>query len=519
VLKQSMSEPDLRSIDDLPLSGRTTNALKRAGLTTIADVMLRDESQLSAVYGLGEGGLRELAAVLEQQGLALPPVGRAGPQEAAPWVADPPSDPSAEERKQTTGAPRSRAGTSLVYVGLSRRTYHCLRRDGMATLEDVAARDRLALLSIPDFGEKGLAEIQAALRRHGLKLQTASGLAGRGSCGPGAINGGPIPIPHSASRWGQDAEAADQPPRSDRAAEMYSLLEHGHSVADVAARFGVSRQRVHQLVAASGGDVGVARRAGAARQHSEALALAGPILERYRDGEEPREIGHALGIAASSVQDVIRREATPDDRVRRRASKAARLPSQRRYSDAQLTDAVAEVAEHLGGRTPTSNEYAEYAQERGLPSLPTVANRFGGWNGATERAGLESKSKRPYKRKWTEEACWLALRRLADELGEVPSVTQYELLASASDELPSLGTVRNRLGRWSEVAPRLVDRPNSDTILRRAGVPEGVTGASRDEAVWLAHLAGDISERELAELLDRAMFRWHDSYGEPPDAR
>ena len=53
-------------------------------------------------------------------------------------------------------------------------------------------------------------------------------------------------------------------------------------------------------------------------------------------------------------------------------------------------------------------------------------------------------------------ACWDALRRAVDELGEVPSVLAYERYAAARDDIPSSATVRNRLGRWSALTARLV---------------------------------------------------------------
>jgi len=47
------------------------------------------------------------------------------------------------------------------------------------------------------------------------------------------------------------------------------------------------------------------------------------------------------------------------------------------------------------------------------------------------------------------------LRRVVDELGEIPSVLAYERLAAGRSDLPSSATLRNRLGRWSFIAARL----------------------------------------------------------------
>lgn len=91
------------------------------------------------------------------------------------------------------------------------------------------------------------------------------------------------------------------------------------------------------------------------------------------------------------------------------------------------------------------------------PSLPTVLNRMGGWSNAVTAAGLLPAARRApaRQRRWTEDACWDALRRVVDELAEIPSVLAYERVAAGRSDLPSAATIRNRLGRWSSLAARL----------------------------------------------------------------
>jgi len=92
-----------------------------------------------------------------------------------------------------------------------------------------------------------------------------------------------------------------------------------------------------------------------------------------------------------------------------------------------------------------------------LPSLPTVLNRMGGWTRAVRAAGLTPivPTGTARRRRWTEGACWAALRRVADELGEIPTVLAYERHAAGRHDLPSSATVRNRLGRWSAITAQL----------------------------------------------------------------
>jgi hypothetical protein len=118
---------------------------------------------------------------------------------------------------------------------------------------------------------------------------------------------------------------------------------------------------------------------------------------------------------------------------------------------------------------------------------------------------------------WSADACWRALRHLTDELGAPPTAAQYELLASNNDDLPSLPTVRNRLGRWSEVVARLIEG-DSHPILSRIGVFGDTAEPERTAAIWLAHLADEIDESELARLARDGLFRWDASFGDPPAA-
>jgi hypothetical protein len=55
-------------------------------------------------------------------------------------------------------------------------------------------------------------------------------------------------------------------------------------------------------------------------------------------------------------------------------------------------------------------------------------------------------------RHWTYDATLAALVRCAEENGgRLPSSTKYKVIGSERDDMPSFPTVRNRIGRWSQV--------------------------------------------------------------------
>ena len=59
---------ELRSIpiQELELSTHTVNSLLSAGITTAADIVLRSESELKAIHGIGERAMLEIKKSRDQ---------------------------------------------------------------------------------------------------------------------------------------------------------------------------------------------------------------------------------------------------------------------------------------------------------------------------------------------------------------------------------------------------------------------------------------------------------------------
>ena len=240
-----------------------------------------------------------------------------------------------------------------------------------------------------------------------------------------------------------------------RVLQMAALREQGWSLDEIAARYQVSRERVRQILRAHGGpqpqDIAEARRRRAERLAEERVD---ELLARWRAGEAAADAAARLGLQTAACRTTIERFATDVDRAARRASLAGARAAPT-YSDRDITLALRSAAAHLG-RVPSAKEYAAIARRERLPSLATVLNRMGGWSRALASAGLRAAAPaRERSRRWTEDACWEALLRVAYELGEIPSVLAYERFAAGRSDLPSSATIRNRLGRWSSLATRI----------------------------------------------------------------
>jgi hypothetical protein len=258
------------------------------------------------------------------------------------------------------------------------------------------------------------------------------------------------------------ARDSDSPPVAgslQRAQEMALLREAGWSLDEIALRFGVSRERVRQILRAHGGPdsrhVADARRR---RAEQQAQAHIEELLELWRTGADPRTVASVLDLRPHACRSAIARCATEVDRIARKASLASARVVVKTYSDGDIAAALRSMAADLG-RVPSAKEYEALARAHGCPSLATVLQRMGGWTNAVRAAGLTPASPprrtRRRSRRWTPEACWTALRRVVAELEQIPTVATYDRHAADRPDLPSSATLRNRLGRWSTITTQL----------------------------------------------------------------
>ena len=72
-------------------------------------------------------------------------------------------NPAVIKQKETA----RKLAMSTAEIGLSVRTTNCLDEQGITTVEDLLQGRRADLLAIPNFGEKTLEEVYAALEKLG----------------------------------------------------------------------------------------------------------------------------------------------------------------------------------------------------------------------------------------------------------------------------------------------------------------------------------------------------------------
>jgi Homing endonuclease associated repeat/Sigma-70, region 4 len=247
---------------------------------------------------------------------------------------------------------------------------------------------------------------------------------------------------------------------SARDREMFQLRASGWTLRQIGERYGISRQRVDEIVRERGGpelpEVLAARRAREAEIISE---HSREIRRWWRAGLPIGVIARRLGLPTARVHRTIGQVLAPIDRAHRNRAIVTRTRTPR-YAEEELIAGVQAVAEQIG-RTPTQDEYRAVAQELRLASIITLGKRFGGWQSCVVAAGLTPLPRgrrHGSRRTWDRESCWRALEAVADQLGDPPRFQSYVLLSTGRPDLPSGPTVRNQLGRWIDIVIELAAR-------------------------------------------------------------
>lgn len=133
----------------------------------------------------------------------------------------------------------------------------------------------------------------------------------------------------------------------------------------------------------------------------------------------------------------------------------------RYLSDEVLCEQLRRLAKELG-HTPLRKELD--ARRGEYPCSQTYYDRFGSWREALDRAGLVEEYH--YRRDMSDEDLLEMLRRLAAELGRVPTVRDLEKY----DWVASHSTFCHRFGRWSNALKA--------AGLSRKKKPKPLTGAA-----------------------------------------
>ena len=200
-----------------------------------------------------------------------------------------------------------------------------------------------------------------------------------------------------------------------RKLQMIALRVEGMTFAQIGKHFGVTRERVRQVIGSEGKE--------AAR------------VKRQSKGQSAKVLQVELRKREAKARSDERREAQQIE-GRRESIKALQL-----------------AATYAHPLTGSAYDNLVTIGEVSGPSRQTIANRFGSWVDACEAAGVEcGRTLRiDYTRRWTPSEMLAYLRICRDEIGRAPTVREYEIWARTHDGAPSEGTIRKQFGTWRDV--------------------------------------------------------------------
>ena len=249
---------------------------------------------------------------------------------------------------------------------------------------------------------------------------------------------------------------------------MYALYMTGLTYQQVGEMYGVTRQRVQQLFERRGFRRRTPDQTRAVRRlqpHAAARAI-----EMFQETKDVRAVASQLRAPIKYVDEVLR------------AAGLVPLPRKPprphpRFTEEEMCAFLREASRAIGG-VMTVGDYDAVARTRlaadggPWPTHQAHQLRFGSWRAALAAASLRANPSSAICGRFlfTRAHCIQAIREVADSLGHDPTAREYEIAAQRSTgTLPSLSTIRIRLGCWTE-ALRLAgaDRARSQRESARA---------------------------------------------------
>ncbi len=257
--------------------------------------------------------------------------------------------------------------------------------------------------------------------------------------------------------------------------DVIALARSGLTLDEIGAEVGVTRERVRQILRDRAPDVAADRKVLAAkrrkhlaarRRHTEAADRlhrisgelqakgidAGDVLENLQRTRIPTVTGDKFGVTKETVIALYNASGFDFPIVERRVAEL-------RYDHEACVSYLRLAAEELAVDHLTAAAYDDFASRQTVtpeawPSAQTIMKRFDTWTESVEAAGLASvrRSGRSYKQQFPPARCREFVDRYVGETLDNdlrPTLAGFGEWAKSAGG-PSVATLRNRLGRWSD---------------------------------------------------------------------
>lgn len=177
------------TIEELALSVRAFNCLKRAGVDNLRDLVCKSEEDLIKVRNLGKRSMEEVIAKVRSLGLDIRPEDT-GKEEWIAYLSHMPiiseyavgliKDNKTTEDTNNSDEPKqsitdknfeSLLSTTIEELNLSVRAFNCLKRAGIDTVEDLVYRTEEDLIKVRNLGKRSFEEVIAKIKSLGLDIR------------------------------------------------------------------------------------------------------------------------------------------------------------------------------------------------------------------------------------------------------------------------------------------------------------------------------------------------------------
>ena len=406
-----MSEGSAKPIEQLGLTARSLNALRRAGIHTFEELVTKTDLELMGVSNFGETSLNDVTTCLGQFGLSL--LSRsAGSVEFARNV--------------------DFARNVEILEGLSQKVARLEeeRLLEVARLEEERQQRQIEIW--PMFDE-------------GVSLED---VVGRVDLTPGEV-------------------------RRFREMWMVQLRWDGWTLDEIGDKSGVTRERVRQIIARAGGPTGkevseTRRLKREEVERQEAATIRADV--RAHPGTTTGEVAERVGVDPTTVRPALT-NAEGKLIVDLRVDSGDRMLSWTRDA---LIKCLQNAATYNWPVTGNSYWALVEVGEIDGPTVATFHKRFGSWVSACEAAGVEAGQAKieSYNRAWTDEDLYRYVCEYLLDPKTIGTMSDMGLWLAKRETAPSNPTIRNYLGGWQTIKAGAIDRLVASGELKEHGLAD-----------------------------------------------
>ena len=265
-----------------------------------------------------------------------------------------------------------------------------------------------------------------------------------------------VPIKETVTKLGLDKVQI-------RTLLMLALAEEGLTLNEIGDEFGLTRERVRQII----GKLGISVRSFRKQQSIEAEQNEKYLVASIESwiGQHPgchlSEVASAFNITESTLQKYRPRNL---QKMVLRGARKINTHNLKTYSREQVLDALRSAYElrnpsmsmySVNETEPLTGPFYEEMRNAGLifgPHRMRVLQIFGTWKSACEEAGVPSVEavRETYERRWTDEQL---VEQLAEFIlvSESSSRNDFDEWCRLDDSRASVGTIQNQVGPWFDV--------------------------------------------------------------------